>query len=97
MVFLPVSAVLALGAFVAAQESSTDYQNPKLAKVLLYTYTDGYAPIVPLYALAHLFQVPTRLDPNGHPATASMGPILQYLVRRNRGPDQVSYRQLGPV
>ncbi|CAE6498503.1 unnamed protein product [Rhizoctonia solani] len=42
MVFLHVSAVLALGAFVAAQESSTDYQNPKLAKVLLYTYTDGF-------------------------------------------------------
>ncbi|KAJ1305469.1 hypothetical protein OPQ81_000477 [Rhizoctonia solani] len=36
------SILLALGGFVAAQESSPDYQNPLLAKVLLFTRTDGF-------------------------------------------------------
>ncbi|KAJ1305200.1 hypothetical protein OPQ81_000230 [Rhizoctonia solani] len=34
--------LLGLGGLVAAQESTPDYQNPLLAKVLLYTYTDGF-------------------------------------------------------
>ncbi|CAE6444363.1 unnamed protein product [Rhizoctonia solani] len=38
----PVSLLLALATLVAAQESTPDYQNPLLAKVLLYTYTNGF-------------------------------------------------------
>ncbi|CAE6422924.1 unnamed protein product [Rhizoctonia solani] len=38
----PVSFLLALGGLVAAQESTSDYKNPLLAKVLLYTYTNGF-------------------------------------------------------
>ncbi|CAE6499434.1 unnamed protein product [Rhizoctonia solani] len=34
--------LLALGGLVSAQDFSDDYKNPLLAKVLLYTYTDGF-------------------------------------------------------
>ncbi|CAE6479044.1 unnamed protein product [Rhizoctonia solani] len=37
-----VSFLLALGGLVAAQDFSADYKNPLLAKVLLYTYTNGF-------------------------------------------------------
>ncbi|GAB1522866.1 hypothetical protein RhiTH_005991 [Rhizoctonia solani] len=36
------SILLALGSFAAAQESSPDYKNNMLAKVLLFTRTDGF-------------------------------------------------------
>ncbi|CAE6410211.1 unnamed protein product [Rhizoctonia solani] len=39
---LVVSFMLALGGLVAAQDFSPDYKNPLLAKVLLYTYTNGF-------------------------------------------------------
>ncbi|KAF8754757.1 Trehalose utilization [Rhizoctonia solani] len=38
----PISFLLALGGIATAQESTPDYQNPLLAKVLLYTYTNGF-------------------------------------------------------
>ncbi|KAH7338258.1 trehalose utilization-domain-containing protein [Rhizoctonia solani] len=34
--------LLAVGGLVSAQDFSPDYKNPLLAKVLLYTYTDGF-------------------------------------------------------
>jgi hypothetical protein len=77
---LSVSLVLALGALVGAQESSGDYQNPLLAKVLLYTYTDGYASPHVSVNSANMLQIPTRLDPHGYSATASLGSILQHLL-----------------
>ncbi|KAJ1305171.1 hypothetical protein OPQ81_000202 [Rhizoctonia solani] len=39
---VPASIIIALGSFVAAQESSPDYQNPLLAKALIYSYCDGF-------------------------------------------------------
>ncbi|CUA72568.1 hypothetical protein RSOLAG22IIIB_10124 [Rhizoctonia solani] len=42
MIKLAVSALLALGGLVTAQDFSPDYKNPLLAKVLLYTYTNGF-------------------------------------------------------